>query len=68
MEESESAMTARLSRHQVAPSDFDLVALAGRGAFGKVRLFFFLSLSDSRSIYFLFLVFTFLGLGSSKEK
>ena len=38
MEESESAVSARHSRYQVSPSDFDLVALAGRGAFGKVSL------------------------------
>lgn len=36
MEEPESSISARYSRYQVSPTDFDLVALAGRGAFGKV--------------------------------
>jgi hypothetical protein len=36
MEEPQSSISARHSRYQVSPSDFDLVALAGRGAFGKV--------------------------------
>ena len=65
MNESESAIHARLSRHQVAPSDFDLVALAGRGAFGKVIADFRQATTHSiltHSIYHS------LGLGSAQKK
>ena len=43
MEETETSevdlSSSRINRHQVCAADFDLVALAGRGAFGKVGRF-----------------------------